>query len=79
MREQFRAIARASAFGRVQMLLPMVLKSTAGKRRGLLPVRFGQRAHAPAIGRSVSSCRSNGAIARDPQHCSEEFAMNAVG
>jgi hypothetical protein len=30
----------------------------------LLPVRLGQRAHAPAFGRSVSSCGSNGAFVR---------------
>ncbi len=37
---------------------------TSGKRSGLLPVRLGQRAHAPAFGRSVSSCGSNGAFVR---------------
>src|ERR1700687_1788404 len=37
---------------------------TSGKRRGLLPVRFGQRAQAPAFGRSVSSYESNGAFER---------------
>src|SRR5206468_7252213 len=37
---------------------------TSGKRSGLLPVRFGQRAHAPAFGRSVSSWGSNGAFVR---------------
>ena len=30
----------------------------------LLPVRFGQRAHAPAFGISVSSCGSKGAFVR---------------
>jgi len=37
---------------------------TSGQRSELLPVRFGQRAHAPAFGRSVSSCGSNGAFVR---------------
>ncbi len=37
---------------------------TSGKRSGLLPVLFGQRAHAPAFGKSVSSCGSNGALVR---------------
>jgi len=37
---------------------------TSGKRSGLLPVRFGQRAHAPAFGRSLSSCGSKGAFVR---------------
>ena len=36
----------------------------SGKRSGLLPVRFGQLAHAPADGRSVSSWGSNGAFVR---------------
>jgi len=36
----------------------------SGKRSGLLPVRFGQRAHTPALDRSVSSCGSNGAFVR---------------
>src|SRR5439155_741358 len=42
----------------------MDLCRTSGKRSGLLPVRFGQRAHAPAFGRSVSSCGSKGAFVR---------------
>ena len=37
---------------------------TSGKRRGLLVVRFGQPAHAPAFRRSVSSYGSNGAFVR---------------
>jgi hypothetical protein len=37
---------------------------TSGKRSGLLPLRLGQRVHAPAFGRSVSSCGSNGAFVR---------------
>src|SRR2546430_13716763 len=37
---------------------------TSGKRSGLLPVRLGQRAHAPAFGSGVPSCGSNGAFVR---------------
>src|SRR5690348_17967578 len=37
---------------------------TSGNRSGLLPVRFGQREHAPAEGSSDSSCGSKGALVR---------------